>query len=139
MTRLGFKNPYRLCWQSSVGPRAWLGAQTQQTVENYLKAGRKDLLLVPVAFTSDHIETLYELDKEIIEEMEEPGLKRSESLNGSPTFIKGLADLVKEHLESGQQCSRQFLLPCQGGVSERSLEQKSFFAREAITFELSCN
>lgn len=132
MTRLGFKNPYRLCWQSSVGPRAWLGAQTHQTVENYLKSGQKDLLLVPVAFTSDHIETLYELDRELIGEMNEPGLKRTESLNGHPVFIRGLADLVKEHLESGQKCSRQFLLPCHAGASDRTLEQKSFFAGKTV-------
>ena len=57
MQRLNFSNPYRLCWQSQVGPSAWLGAQTADTVEGYIKKGQTDLVLVPIAFTSDHIET----------------------------------------------------------------------------------
>ena len=59
MQRLEFSNAYRLVWQSQVGPSAWLGAQTSDTVKNYIKKGQTDLILVPVAFTSDHIETLY--------------------------------------------------------------------------------
>jgi ferrochelatase len=66
MQRLGFSNPYRLVWQSQVGPAAWLGPQTSTSVEEYVKKGQTNLVLIPVAFTSDHIETLYELDQEII-------------------------------------------------------------------------
>ena len=51
MEHLGFSNPYRLVWQSQVGPSPWLGAQTSQTVENYVKKGKTDLILVPIAFT----------------------------------------------------------------------------------------
>lgn len=128
MKRLGFRNPYRLSWQSQVGPSAWLGAQTEDTVQNYIKQGRCDLLLIPIAFTSDHIETLYELDLEVIHEAGSPGVKRVDSLNGSPTFIRGLADLAADHLKNGQLCSRQLPLRCQGCVSERCLAQKQFFA-----------
>lgn len=128
MKRLNFKNPYRLCWQSQVGPSAWLGAQTEDTVQSYVKRGQSDLLLIPIAFTSDHIETLYELDQEVIHEAGSPGVKRAESLNGSPTFIQGLADLAFEHLRSDHNCSRQMTLRCQGCTSERCLEQKKFFA-----------
>ncbi|KAK2749812.1 ferrochelatase hem15 [Myotisia sp. PD_48] len=128
MQRLKFSNPYRLCWQSQVGPSAWLGAQTSDTVANYVKRGQTDLLLIPVAFTSDHIETLYELDQEVIHEANNPGVKRVESLNGSPIFIQGLADLAAEHLRSGESCSHQMTLRCQGCTSERCLEQKKFFA-----------
>ena len=127
MQRLGFSNPYRLCWQSQVGPSAWLGAQTSDTVENYVKKGRKDLILVPIAFTSDHIETLYELDLEVIHEAGSEGVKRAASLNGSHVFIQALADIAKAHLESGQKCSMQLGLRCQGCTSERCLEQKKFF------------
>ncbi|KAK2781998.1 ferrochelatase hem15 [Emmonsiellopsis sp. PD_33] len=128
MQRLGFKNPYRLCWQSQVGPSAWLGAQTSDTVANYVKRGQTDLLLIPIAFTSDHIETLYELDKEVIHEAASPGVKRVESLNGSKVFIQGLADIAAAHLRSGEPCSRQMTLRCQGCTSERCLEQKKYFA-----------
>jgi ferrochelatase len=128
MQRLKFKNPYRLCWQSQVGPSAWLGAQTSDTVQEYVKRGQTDLVLVPIAFTSDHIETLYELDQEVIHEANNPGVKRAESLNGNPVFIKALADISHEHLQKGELCSRQMTLRCQGCTSERCLGQKKFFA-----------
>jgi ferrochelatase len=65
MTSLGFSNPYRLAWQSQVGPRAWQGPQTVDSIQGFAKNGLKDICLVPIAFTSDHIETLYELDIEV--------------------------------------------------------------------------
>ncbi|KAL2813314.1 hypothetical protein BDW59DRAFT_154884 [Aspergillus cavernicola] len=128
MQRLNFSNPYRLCWQSQVGPRAWLGAQTSDTVQEYVKRGQTDLILVPIAFTSDHIETLYELDLEVMEEANSPGVKRAESLNGNPVFIQALADLAHDHLRKAENCSLQMTLRCQGCTSERCLEQKKFFA-----------
>lgn len=128
MQRLKFSNPYRLCWQSQVGPSAWLGAQTSDTVEGYIKKNQTDMVLVPIAFTSDHIETLFELDKEVIGEAEQPGMKRAESLNGSPTFIKALADVALSHMQSGEVCSRQMLLRCPGCTSQKCLESKKFFA-----------
>ncbi|OCT50717.1 Ferrochelatase, mitochondrial [Cladophialophora carrionii] len=132
MTRLGHSNPYRLCWQSQVGPSAWLGAQTSDTVKQYVARGQTDLILVPIAFTSDHIETLYELDQEVMHEDAKghPGVKRAESLNGNRVFIQALADIAHKHLQSGESCSRQMGLRCQGCKSERCLEQKRFFAGE---------
>lgn len=130
MQRLNFSNPYRLCWQSQVGPKAWLGAQTSDTVMEYVKRGQSDLILVPIAFTSDHIETLYELDLEVMHEANSPGVKRAESLNGNPTFIQALADIAHEHLRKGEPCSAQMTLRCQGCTSERCLGQKKFFAGE---------
>lgn len=59
-----------MTWQSQVGPRAWQGPQTSDAVKGFAKLGKKDIVLVPIAFTSDHIETLYELDVEIKEEAE---------------------------------------------------------------------
>ncbi|KAK8127749.1 hypothetical protein PG984_008857 [Apiospora sp. TS-2023a] len=129
MQRLNFSNPYRLCWQSQVGPQPWLGPQTSDSVEQYVKKGQTDMVLIPIAFTSDHIETLYELDKEIIGESgHSDTIKRVESLNGNPTFIKALADLAKSHLDSGVSCSLQMGLRCPGCKSERCAESKKFFA-----------
>ncbi|KAK6390285.1 hypothetical protein LTR65_005660 [Meristemomyces frigidus] len=129
--KLGFRNPYRLSWQSQVGPSAWLGAQTSDTVNNFVKKGQKDLCLVPIAFTSDHIETLFEIDQEVIHEANElgadGGVRRAESLNGSPTFINALASLAGAHLRSNEVCSRQMGLRCPGCKSERCLESKKFF------------
>lgn len=131
MQRLNFSNPYRLCWQSQVGPSAWLGAQTSDTVQEYVKRGHTDIVLVPIAFTSDHIETLYELDLEVMEDAGHlPGVKRAESMNGNPVFIEALADIAKTHLQKDEKCSMQMTLRCQGCRSERCLEQKKFFAGE---------
>lgn len=112
MKNLGFSNPYRLVWQLKVGPKPWLGAQTVTTVqrleqtENY-----KGVVLVPIAFTSDHIETLHELDIELLEDVKKPELvKRADSLNGDEVFIKGLANIVKSHLELGEWYSKQLPL-----------------------------
>ncbi|KAL1974528.1 hypothetical protein VTN31DRAFT_4732 [Thermomyces dupontii] len=132
MQRLGFSNPYRLCYQSQVGPSAWLGAQTSDTVENYVKKGYTDIILIPIAFTSDHIETLYELDREVIGGVNQPGVTRIESLNGSPTFIRALAEIARDHLRSGEPCSPQLPLRCQDCRSERCLQQKKFFAGEQL-------
>jgi ferrochelatase len=133
MQRLKFSNPYRLCWQSQVGPSAWLGPQTATTVEEYISKGQSDLVLIPIAFTSDHIETLYELDEEVIGDSGHPEtVKRVESLNGNPIFIEALADLAKSHLDSGIACAPQMGLRCPGCKSERCSESKKFFAGQEI-------
>lgn len=116
-----------------MGPSAWLGAQTNDTVQEYVKRGHSDIVLVPIAFTSDHIETLYELDLEVMEDANSPGVKRAESMNDNPIFIETLADIAKGHLQKEEKCSMQMTLRCQGCRSERCLEQKKFFAGEQGT------
>ncbi|KAK6464702.1 hypothetical protein DFJ63DRAFT_91708 [Scheffersomyces coipomensis] len=122
MEKLNFKHPYRLVWQSQVGPKPWLGGQTSTIVKKLdTNDDIKGIILVPVAFTSDHIETLHELDIELIDECKNPQkIKRIESLNGNEVFINGLAGLVKDHLESGELYSHQLELDCVlGGESAK--------------------
>ncbi|ORX39315.1 hypothetical protein BD324DRAFT_619235 [Kockovaella imperatae] len=101
MKKLNFSNPWRLTWQSQVGPKAWQGPQTVDAIGGYAKLGKKDICLVPIAFTSDHIETLFELDIEVAHQAKNLGvnLSRAESLNDSPIFVRALADLVSGHLK----------------------------------------
>jgi ferrochelatase len=130
MTRLGHSNPYRVCWQSQVGPSAWLGPQTSDVIKGLGKKGHNNMLLVPIAFTSDHIETLFELDLEYLEEAKEMGLtgvRRSESLNGSPVFIRALADIAANHLKHGQTVSTQMMLRCPGCTNETCKDAKNYF------------
>ncbi len=55
----------KLIWPwFKVGPLPWLGPQTDEAIKGLVKRGKKNILLVPIAFTSDHIETLHELDLE---------------------------------------------------------------------------
>lgn len=110
MEKLNFSNPYKLTWQSQVGPKPWLGPQTATVVEELASQGKK-LLLVPIAFTCDHIETLHEVDLRMINvSKHKDSIKRCESLNGSEIFINGIAKLVKDHLNSDQLYSNQLEL-----------------------------
>lgn len=121
--------PYRLVWQSQVGPSAWMGQQTQEAVKGLARLGRKNAVLVPVAFTSDHIETLFELDLEYVKEGQELGMdvQRAESLNGSPTFIRALADIAAAHLGGKEHTSVQMQLRCPGCTNTTCGEQKAWF------------
>ena len=73
--KLNFSNPWRLCWQSQVGPRKWLEPKTDEVLKEFAQRGRRSVVVVPIAFTSDHIETLHELDIEFQEEADKAGLK----------------------------------------------------------------
>ncbi|RVE65439.1 hypothetical protein OJAV_G00116560 [Oryzias javanicus] len=137
MERLGHCNPYRLVWQSRVGPMPWLGPQTDEVIKGLCERGKKNLLLVPIAFTSDHIETLHELDIEYAQVLgEECGvenIRRAESLNGNPLFMKALADLVQSHLKSNEPCSRQLTLRCPLCTNPTCGETKAFFASQKLS------
>ena len=61
MQELGWSNPFRVVWQSKVGPLPWLEPGTENTIKAMVKRGQKNLLLVPIAFVNEHIETLHEL------------------------------------------------------------------------------
>lgn len=133
MQELGYANTYRLCWQSKVGPSAWLGPSTENALKGFHKAGHKNIMLVPVAFTSDHIETLYELDLEygeVAKEMGVSGLTRCDSLNDHPVFIDALVQVAKEHLDSqtqGKKWSKQFELRCPGCDKASCKQTREFF------------
>ena len=58
-----------------MGPRKWLEPKTDEVLAEVAKRGRRSVVVVPIAFTSDHIETLHELDIEFGEEAEKAGLK----------------------------------------------------------------
>ncbi len=95
------KQPNRLCFQSKVGPQKWLTPSTPATILEVSKLGVKDLLMVPVAFTSDHLETLFELNVEYRHLAKENGIENfevTEGLNDSPTFISALEQLVLEKI-----------------------------------------
>ncbi|KAG9300625.1 hypothetical protein G9A89_005225 [Geosiphon pyriformis] len=135
MERLKFSNPYRLVWQSQVGPQPWMGPQTNDAIIGLAKKGHNNILLVPIAFTSDHIETLFELDLEYGHEAQKAGvtgLKRAESLNDDPIFIEAMAQIVKEHLKSGRPISKQLSLRCPQCTNETCQRAKDFFSRQQI-------
>lgn len=98
MERLGSVN-YHLAFQSRAGPVKWLEPSTEEMIRHLAGHGCKNLLMVPLSFVSDHIETLYEIDIQYGEEAKVLGIEnfhRSPSLNTAPVFIDCLADLVRK-------------------------------------------
>lgn len=97
MTRRREKNSYWLGFQSRVGPQKWTQPNTEELVRRHLEYGIRNFLMVPIAFVTDHIETLYELGVELVENMEQEGFtfenyKVMPGLNDHPGFINALAD-----------------------------------------------
>ncbi len=95
----GITHDYSLCYQSKVGPLKWLTPSTPDTIKELAAKGVKNMLIVPVAFASDHLETLFEVGIEFRHMAETAGVEHFEvtvGLNDSPKFIDALAELVFE-------------------------------------------
>jgi ferrochelatase len=93
---------WRVAWQSK-GARTtepWLGPDVETTLDTISQEGHKAVLEVPVGFTCDHMETLYDIDIVHRGHAEKLGLafERAESLNTFPPFISALADVVRKAL-----------------------------------------
>jgi ferrochelatase len=101
--RGGWANPHHLCFQSKVGPQKWLTPSTPTTIEELAAKGVRNMLLVPIAFASDHLETLFELGIEYRHIAAEKGVEQyevTEGLNYSEKFIDALAQLVFQKAEN---------------------------------------
>ncbi len=99
---LGYSNPFTLAYQSRVGPEEWLKPYTEEVLEDLGKSGVRHLVVVPISFVSEHIETLQEMDIEYKNMAQEFGIvdfRRVRALDTYPVFIEGLADLVSNCLE----------------------------------------
>lgn len=97
------RNNYMLSFQSKVGPQKWLTPATSDTIINLAKDGLKEILMVPVAFTSDHLETLFEINREYRHLAKENGItsfEMTEGLNDSAMFISALEDIVIEKIKN---------------------------------------
>jgi ferrochelatase len=107
-----------VCYQSRVTPQKWIGPSTEDEIERAAR-GKVAILICPIAFVSEHSETLVELDVEYREEAEHlgiPGYFRVPAQNSDPRFIEALADIARAALGSGRalcsfagarQCPRQ--------------------------------
>lgn len=93
----GFRQSTSVCYQSKVGPQKWLEPSTIKTIEELANKGERKMLVIPIAFVSDHLETLHELDIELREIALENKVEKFEvtkGLNESEKFIDALARLV---------------------------------------------
>ena len=102
----------QVCYQSRVGPLKWIGPDTEEQVRQAAEAGRM-ILIAPVAFVSEHIETLVELGEEYREVAEAhgaAGYHTVRALGTNTQFIRALADETLAILDSGKS-----LRSCEGG------------------------
>jgi ferrochelatase len=108
MERGGWHNRHCLCYQSKVGASKWLRPSLRETLRKLAAELVREVCVVPVAFVSDHVETLGEIDHEAREQAHNLGFTQFEmsaGLNDSPAFIRALAQIVREALAD--------IVPCQ--------------------------
>lgn len=99
MERRGKNTSYWIGYQSKVGPQKWTQPNTAELVERHMNYGIRNFLMIPIAFVTDHIETLYELGVELKEDLEEEGyhpesLEVMKGINDHPMFIDALGEEV---------------------------------------------
>ena len=116
-----YRKSWVVCYQSRVGPLEWIGPSTDSILEEAGKEHR-EVVLLPIAFVSEHSETLVELDIEYKELADQSGIKsyyRVPAVGTHPSFIRGLGDLILKSFEGQQKvcseldpklCSREHLL-----------------------------
>jgi protoporphyrin/coproporphyrin ferrochelatase len=93
----GWPKTHLLCFQSRVGPAKWLQPPLTGTIERLGQEGVKEMLVVPISFVTEHIETLHEINIEAREEAEKLGVERFRmmpAVGDSQLFIAALKDLV---------------------------------------------
>lgn len=102
--RGGWPARRHLAWQSKVGPSKWLRPTLREALERLGRAGSRNVLVVPVSFVSDHIETLYEIGIEhraLARRLGIADFRMMPGLNDSPRFVAALAGLVRSRLARG--------------------------------------
>lgn len=98
-------HPWDLSYQSKVGNMPWLGPDTDGILHYYAGKEVDNVLVVPISFVSDHVETLVEIDLQYLPLASELGLKhchRAPALNTLPAFIDVLANRVSEQLAQAE-------------------------------------
>lgn len=108
--RGGWPGRRHLCYQSKVGASKWLAPSMHQTVKDLAAARAKNVLVVPVSFVSDHVETLHEIDIEHREQARSLGIANYRlvpGLNDTAPFIEALAGLVRARIEAPDPAPRR--------------------------------
>jgi ferrochelatase len=94
-------NEHHLCFQSKVGPMKWIEPATDTMIEELAAQNKKNLLIVPISFVSDHVETLFELDIEYRHVADKAGIDNyivMKGLNDSELFVEALAGIVRSKM-----------------------------------------
>lgn len=111
LAKLNREENWVIAYQSAVGPLQWLKPATDEMIKVLAREGEKKLLMVPVAFVGDHIETTIEIDQEYRELAEHAGIedyRMSKAIETHPGFIDALADTVERALAQSMLPVPQF-------------------------------
>ena len=106
MDERGHSHEYHLCFQSKVGPVKWLTPETDTVIETLGRKNIKQLLMIPVSFVSDHIETLHELNIEYREIADRVNIENyivMKGLNDSPYFCTALKEIALDALKKDKR------------------------------------
>jgi ferrochelatase len=112
MVERAFDRDFQVAFQSKVGPVEWLTPSTPDALESLSESGRKRVLVIPVAFVSDHVETVFELDIEVRHQAMEAGIEAfevTEGLNDHPAFIDALVDVTLGQIRTGVDVAHEGL------------------------------
>lgn len=105
---LGWTDPWHLGWQSRVGPVKWLTPSTTDEIDRLAREGAQRVLVVPISFVGEHIETLHEIDVEMAEHAKHAGIAhfgRAPALGLEPAFVACLAEVVRAGLAQFERYS----------------------------------
>lgn len=125
---LGHPIDHELSYQSRVGPVKWLTPSTEDTLKRLGAEKVQSVVVVPIAFVSEHIETLHELDIQLRDTAQEAGVKhylRAPTVSVHPAFIEALCQVTQAALQLGPQALAVSRCgACPGGRCKRRLPQR---------------
>jgi ferrochelatase len=133
MGRGGWNIRHRLCYQSKVGASKWLQPSLHQTINTLAAERIREVCVVPVAFVSDHVETLGEIDHEARAQARQLGFTQFEmsaGLNDSPKFISALGQIVLQAMDK-DKAVHQFI-PARNEESRREVAVPEYMAAAGL-------
>lgn len=95
-------NPWEVCYQSQVGNMPWLGPSVDGALHYFAGKNIDNILVIPISFVSDHVETLVEIDQmylPLAKELQFKHCHRAPALNTNPGFIRAMTELVSAELD----------------------------------------
>lgn len=122
------KPDWQICYQSRVGPLKWIGPSTEEALEAAAE-DKKGVVILPHAFTQEHVETLVEIEIEYREMAEEMGLTdfyRVPTVGTSERFIQGLGQLVINNMEENRTLSFKDVPLCPKNYKDCCMRQNQY-------------
>ncbi|MEN2497118.1 MAG: hypothetical protein MHMPM18_001548 [Marteilia pararefringens] len=144
MKLLNYQHPFRLTWQSKVGPTKWIGPSTERCLEQMLEQNnmrennsKLKFIVVPVTFNCDHIETIHEINIELRENLEKKFKNKFEihcveAFNASESYINVMSDQIVKKIDGSlhgqrEQC-KQLMMRCPGCENQKCIDSRKLLS-----------